>query len=141
VVANFSSNNVQSFKVNSATGGITASVTGPYPTATGARYVAFHPNGNFVYIANNGSNSVSIFSIVPSSGNLATVDLTFVVAATPIRPVFDPTGEFMYVGSNSTNQLFGYRVDSSTGTLSALEGSPYDTLTSPAFAVLVQVPR
>jgi 6-phosphogluconolactonase len=74
-VANSGSNSVSSFRINPASGALTA--LNPSTVSTGSTPVALvlHPNGEFLYIANSGSGSgegsVSGFNVNITSGALS----------------------------------------------------------------------
>lgn len=62
----------------------------------------------FLYVANQGSASVSIFSIDPSTGRLTSVD-TLATAATPRQVTVSPTGRFAYI-TQGGSQLVTYSI-------------------------------
>lgn len=89
--------------------------------------VAVDPTGKFAYVANSGTNNISMFTI-----NSTTRALTFVgrVAAGigPSSVVVHPTGKFVYVANESnSDSLAGnvsmYTINTTTGALTSI-GSP-----------------
>jgi 6-phosphogluconolactonase len=57
----FSGNQVSQFIVNQVSGALNAN--GSTATGTGPRGVSIHPTGNFAYVANSSTNTVSMYSI------------------------------------------------------------------------------
>src|SRR5260370_25523436 len=49
-------------------GALTPMALSPFAAGAGSQSVAGHPNGNFLYVANLGSNNLSVFRITPASG-------------------------------------------------------------------------
>src|SRR4051812_5297621 len=74
-VANFSSDDVSTFAVNSATGTLTQ-VGASVKAGTSPVAAASDPANKFLYVANADSNDVSTFSIDPDSGRLTAVGST-----------------------------------------------------------------
>ena len=64
----------------------------------------FDPSGKYVYIPNNGSNTISMYSFNSSSGILTPLSESTV--ATQNRPsgiIFDPSGNYVYILNNGSN--------------------------------------
>lgn len=81
-VGNFYSNNVSAFTINATTGALTAVAGSPFATGGSFQgntmpivfaFVNLDPSGKFAYVANAGSNSVSAFTINPTTGALTPV--------------------------------------------------------------------
>jgi len=86
------------------------------------------PTGRFLYIANSGSNSISIFTLNENSGK-ATFMNRVPHGMTVKSLVIDPTGRFLYaaVGNlTSGNRAYFYKIDPLDGGLSSIgpAGSP-----------------
>jgi YVTN family beta-propeller protein len=62
-VANSGSGNVSQFKIDSATGALTAFTTATVSVGTNPVFIAMDPNARFVYVGNTGSKSVTELSI------------------------------------------------------------------------------
>jgi 6-phosphogluconolactonase (cycloisomerase 2 family) len=81
------------------------------------------PAGNFLYVANAGSNDIYEF-IINSDGSLSsitTVGTTIPVIATtgngPIAMLADPPAKFLFVVANQGNEVRGYLINHVTGVL------------------------
>ncbi|MCU1297753.1 MAG: 6-phosphogluconolactonase, cycloisomerase 2 family [Acidobacteriaceae bacterium] len=84
------------------------------------------PNGNFVFVAYHGSNTVSTYKVNRSTGAL--LNTSIVQLSGGIVGVHtDFTGQYVYAINQNFNstQIFGYRINFDNGGLSAVPGSPY----------------
>jgi 6-phosphogluconolactonase (cycloisomerase 2 family) len=99
-------------------------ITGPVsPIPTGIRPVAMvvDPNSSFVFVANAGSNSISVFAIDQSTGALKEVNGSpFTTGATPVSLAC--RGTSLFVANQGAAEISAYSFDSKTGSL-ALVGS------------------
>ena len=118
---------VTALSINASTGAIAAG--SPVPTGIDPYGVAVSPNGNFVYVANNNDNTVSVYqsiggtlkqlgSAVPSGGN------------NPQGIVFNPAGTFLYVLNSGSDTVTTFAADPTTGMLTPV-GSPVATGVTP----------
>ena len=78
------------------------------PVGEAPNGVAITPNGNFAYVTNQGSNTVSV---IATANN--TVVGTIPVACSPFRAAITPNGKFVYVTTSGCEadspQLLGDR--------------------------------
>ncbi|MBZ5707293.1 MAG: lactonase family protein [Acidobacteriia bacterium] len=138
-VANGGSNDIARFMVNSD--GTVTGVTPNQPATMNPMILALDPTslavdsgGKFLFVANQGSDNISIFSI---SGTTLTE-----VAGSPFPTDPDPAGiavapsnNFVYVSNSINGTVSAYTFDSTTGALAAIPGSPYTTTgTAPGIA-------
>jgi 6-phosphogluconolactonase len=92
------------------------------------------PNGNYLYTANFGDNTISEFTI-GSNGLLTPIAGSPIGEAYtgPVSLLVDPSGKYLYVANQqSSGNLAGYSI-ASTGALSLLNSSPYSTAAQPNF--------
>ena len=95
----------------------------------------------FAYVVNNGSASVSAYSVGAASGALTSLlGSPFAVGSGPVSlTLFSPgTGQILGVGANfayvvnhDSNNVSAFTVDSGNGTLAPLAGSPFAAGTGP----------
>src|SRR5262245_46009145 len=82
----------------------------------------------FAYVTNELSNSISVYTIDPTTGALALASVA-ATGALPTSVVIDPTSRFAYVGNNAENggqpSISAYTIDPNTGVLTQLPGSPF----------------
>ena len=101
--------------------------------------LAIDPSGTYLYAANYGSNSISVFTI-GSSGSLAEVQGSPIAAgySGPITMTFDPSGKYLYVANQVSNNVAAYSI-TSAGLPAALTTSTttnaFGTESSPSFLV------
>jgi hypothetical protein len=78
----------------------------------------------FVYVANNGANTVSGYRIDHQTGALTPVPGSpFATESLPESVTVDPTAQFVYVANNGSNNVLGYHIDRKTGTLKEVPSS------------------
>jgi 6-phosphogluconolactonase (cycloisomerase 2 family) len=87
-----------------------------YTAGTNSRSVAVDPTGRFVYVANNGSNTVSMYVINQTNGTLNT-KTDYTTGTAPRGVTVDPTGRFVYVANNGSNTVSMYVINQTDGTL------------------------
>jgi 6-phosphogluconolactonase len=79
------------------------------PNGSQPTLLAMDPGGGFLYVLNNLSNNISVFSIDSTKGTLAQVtNSPFTLGLSPLSMKLTPSGKFLYVTSASgTGQLSG----------------------------------
>jgi 6-phosphogluconolactonase (cycloisomerase 2 family) len=127
---------ISAFKIDPATGGLTAVSGSPFPTAPaivsgqvpGASSVTVDPTGRFVYAAVNQANGISAYLIDSSSGALTPISGSpFSAGSTPVTVRVDPSGRYAYVTNADSNNISAYLIDSNTGKLTPIAGSPFSS--------------
>jgi 6-phosphogluconolactonase len=116
--------------------------TGPNPVA-----LTMDPAGKFLFVVNQGSNDVSVYSI-GSPGSVTQVSGSpFPTGAAPLPPsnalpvpagVAVSSGNFVYIANQGQDTVSAFSLDTATGKLTAIAGSPFAAGTSPTglFALL-----
>lgn len=117
----------------SVTAGVIQSIN-VFPTdGNNPNGLVIDPTGKFLYVANTGSNSISIFTI-GSTGTLAEVLGSPISNSTnPLSLVFDASGGFLYVANQGSNNVTAYTISSSTGLPTILNLSTSTGTTTNAF--------
>jgi 6-phosphogluconolactonase (cycloisomerase 2 family) len=93
--------------------------TGPVdPTGSAPIGVAVHPNGDFVYVACNGTNTLNSYS-VDGTGALTALDANDSTVGSSRALTMAPSGNFLYL-NNDGSSLVPFSIDSGTGAVSAL---------------------
>jgi YVTN family beta-propeller protein len=114
--------NVSMYTINATTGALTSIGTVAAGTIFGEPNpiaMAVDPTGSFAYVANSGSNDVSMYSINTTTGILTPVGL-IVAGTTPLSVAVDPTGKFAYVTNSGSNDVSMYTINATTGALTSI---------------------
>jgi 6-phosphogluconolactonase len=79
--------------------------------------VKVHPSGRFVYGSNRGHDSIAVFNVDQSTGELNAVDWTSTQGSTPRNFNVDPSGRFLIAANQQSDSLVVFRIDPEKGTL------------------------
>lgn len=131
------SNDVFMFNIDSSSGAPALSRTirgrsspSSIALATGTTPVAYTPK--FAYVANNGSNNVSAYTIDENTGAIAAITGSpFSAGTAPWSVTTDPSGKFAFVANSGSNDISAYIINASTGVLTPNTSSPFQAGTSP----------
>ncbi len=86
--------------------------------AIGSADIHVSPDGKFLYCSNRGeSNTIGIFSINKSNGQLEWIDHQSTLGKTPRNFNFDPTGNFLLVANQNSDEIVIFKRDKETGLL------------------------
>jgi 6-phosphogluconolactonase (cycloisomerase 2 family) len=120
--------------------GATGSLTPlPVPNATIATgnnpgIAVIDPTNSFLFVPNSVDDTVSVYSIAPSTGALTQVTTpptnVQITNGTPVGPVavaFDPSGKFLYVVNTLTDNLSVFSIGAGGVIGAAVTGSPFST--------------
>lgn len=78
--------------------------------------IRIHPNGRFIYAANRGHDSITVFSI-GENGELTLIQNEPVRGATPRNFNLDPSGTWLLAAGQDSHTLASFSVDAETGLL------------------------
>ncbi|HEX4567442.1 MAG TPA: lactonase family protein, partial [Vicinamibacterales bacterium] len=89
------------------------------------------PSGKFLYGSTRGHDSISVYSIDPSSGRLEFVSNTKLPGKTPRGFGITPDGGYMLVAHQNSDSVVVFRIDKATGKLTSTSstiavGKPVD---------------
>jgi 6-phosphogluconolactonase len=79
--------------------------------------IVVHPNGQFVYAANRGHDSVTAFRIDPNNGELHVTDVESIRGAWPRSINLDSSGRWLLAAGAHSNTVTILEVDPETGAL------------------------
>ncbi len=79
--------------------------------------IRIHPSGQFVYGANRGTNSISIFYFNREKKSLQVKDHHFTGGATPRDFILSPDGRWLLAGHQDSDSIMIYQIHSETGLL------------------------
>jgi 6-phosphogluconolactonase len=76
-----------------------------------------HPNGKFVYVSNRGHNSIAIFEVNESTGELKAAGHQGDGIKVPRNFNIDPSGKWMVVANQNGDSIIVFEIDDKTGQL------------------------
>ncbi|MBS0152292.1 MAG: beta-propeller fold lactonase family protein, partial [Nitrospira sp.] len=87
------------------------------------------PNGSFLYVSNQGANTVSGYTFTPGAGGVVhpapNVGNSVPAGTNPSAVTVSPNGSFLYVSNQGANTVSGYTITVGTGGLASMTGSPF----------------
>ena len=140
----FTTSGIYGYQIDQTNGNLWAMPGSPFPlngTPTSepsgylypdANALAVDPNGNFIFVLYQVSNTVVAYRVNRSTGAL-TPAATVTGYGGMDAVTVDFTGQYMYADNNESNNqatdtasLFGYQINQNNGALTAVPGSPYE---------------
>ena len=88
-----------------------------------ASEIRIHPNGKFLYTANRGHNSISVFSINTKSGVPELIEVVPAQVDWPRNFALDPEGNWLISAGQLSNDIAVFSVDPGSGKIHFLKGS------------------
>lgn len=82
-----------------------------------ASEIRIHPNGKFIYTANRGNDTITVFSVDDSTGKLSLVEVEPIRGAWPRNFNLDPTGKWLLAAGQKTNSISIFEINQDTGEL------------------------
>ncbi len=79
--------------------------------------VRVHPTGKFLYSANRGHDSITVFGVEPDTGRLRFVERESIRGAWPRNFNVDPSGRWLLAGGRHSNSLTSFEIDQDRGAL------------------------
>ena len=136
-VANRQTNDIARFSVNSD--GTFSAVTPNQPASSNAPSLAADPvsmatdsGGKFLFVANQTSDTISVFAISGTSLTEVTGS-PFPTTANPTGVAVAPNSNFVYVTNDINGTVSGYAFDSTSGAITGpVPGSPYTVGAAPS---------
>jgi 6-phosphogluconolactonase len=107
----------------------------------GPRHLSFHPNGKWLYVANEFDSTVTAFSYHAEAGALrhletmSTLPPGFAGRNSPAEILVDQKGGFLYVSNRGHDSIAVFAIDSGSGRLTAIEQVPTGGRTPRNFAL------
>ncbi len=141
-VADRNNGTVVGYAFDGSSGVLTAVPGQAFQAGNSPSVVFSPPAGNFLYVANSGSNDIFAFSInadgslsaVTTSGG--TTQFTIATGIGPVALLSDPSAKYIFALANGGNQITGYGMNHVTGLLTAVTAATASTGASPvAFTI------
>ena len=70
-----------------------------------------------IYVSNRGDNSIGLFDINNSNGNLTPVEWISCGGKDPRNIEIDPTGQWLFAANQNSNNIVIFRIDQANGRL------------------------
>jgi 6-phosphogluconolactonase len=126
---------VSAYAIGAGTGVLTPIAGSPYATGISPSSVAISPseinNSAYVFIANQGGGTISIFALDGSTGTLSLASGSpLTTGRGPSAVAIDPSSHFLYVANAATSTISAFAQVS--GGFTFVDGSPYPAGTGPA---------
>jgi 6-phosphogluconolactonase len=105
----------------------------------GPRHLSFHPNGKWLYVANELDSTVTAFSYqdggLDDLETMSTLPAGFAGRNSPAEILVDQEGRFLYVSNRGHDSIAVFAIDSASGRLTAIEHIPTGGRTPRNFAL------
>ncbi len=82
-----------------------------------ASEIRIHPSNRFVYSANRGHDTISVFRFDEKTGKLVLIENENARCATPRNFNIDPSGQWLLCGGQDSHTLGVFAIDQKTGEL------------------------
>lgn len=79
--------------------------------------IHIHPNGKWLYVSNRGHNSLAIYEVDGTSGQLTPVGHQSTLGDWPRGFMITPNGKFLLVANRRTDNIVIFEIDTATGQL------------------------
>lgn len=120
------------YKIDPATGKMTAHGHGSVPPGSGPRHLAFHPNGKHVFVNNEMLMTVTSFAYDAEKGALTEIETVSTLPEadrgkegfSTAETVVHPNGKFVYVSNRTHDTIAVFACDAATGKLTRIENVP-----------------
>ena len=109
---------VAGYYVNNDSGSLSSMPGSPFAAGLGPSSIYVHPSKKFVYVANSGEATISLFTVSKKNGGLVEVLPRTATGAQPESLVIDSAGQFLFVGCVGSNAIIVYSINNSSGALS-----------------------
>ena len=88
-----------------------------------ASEIRVHPSGKFVYAANRGNDSISVFRVDKTTQKLTLVEVESIRGSWPRNFNLDPTGKWLVAAGQHSNTAAVFSIDQSSGELTFVRRS------------------
>lgn len=90
-----------------------------------ASEIRVHPSGHFVYTANRGHDTITVFKVDESTGKLSLVEVEPIRGAWPRNFNLDPSGQWLLAAGKNTNSVSIFKINQDTGELQFTRDAVY----------------
>lgn len=82
------------------------------------------PSPRFMYVANSGNNTVSIYAVDAASGQMRANGYVLTGGIGPFSVTVDPTGRFVYVANFGSHDVSAFSINPTSGAPTAAPAGP-----------------
>ena len=130
-VANFGSNDISGYTINSLNGDLTPLAIGPFAAGNGPKQLVSDPRGRFLYVSNTTANTVSGFQVDDITGALTPLPGSpYATGTQPVGIAIDSEGLWLFAANWGSDNVSVYSIGSN-GALTQVPGSPFATGLAP----------
>jgi 6-phosphogluconolactonase len=108
-----SQNQIVAYREDPNAGVLTQLVGSPITAGQAVQGLVIHPNKQYLYATNSGSNNVSFFTIA-ASGALLEVTPRANTGVGPTAVAMDPAGKYLFVGNSGSFDMSVFSIDQTT---------------------------
>jgi len=120
-----SSGAVWAYDITRSSGALSVIGSSPFATSTpNADIAVSDPQGRFLFVADKGAGTITVFTIDPNTGALTLSGSPVSTGSSPTVMTVDGTGSYLYFPYG--NFINGFSIDQNTGALTPLFGSPFN---------------
>ena len=130
----------QVYAYTALNGGRPVAITSsPFPTGLFPLNVTVDPRGEYVYVANFGSSTVTTYAINKATGALSSTAAggSGVATGPTCVTIEGARGIYLYTSNNTDNSVSGAQLNPNTGALTAIQGTQFSAQALPTCAVAV----
>jgi 6-phosphogluconolactonase (cycloisomerase 2 family) len=111
------SDNVFQYSLSDVSGALTALSPASVSAGIQPQWITLTPNGEFAYVTNFGSSSISQYTVNSSTGVLTLNSPSGITIASSAPSGEAATNSFLYVSDQGNEDVVSFPIDSTTGTL------------------------
>jgi 6-phosphogluconolactonase len=108
-------------------------------TTGAAGEILLHPTGKYLYASNRMDNSIGIFSVDGTTGDLRAIAWQKSGAAWVRGMAIDPSGTYLLAANQMLDKVVVFKIDAATGKLTAT-GTPLSVPAGPALVSILTLP-
>jgi Lactonase, 7-bladed beta-propeller len=120
----FSNGTVYGYAIDGTTGALTSVPNSPY-TVPGGTSITVNPAGTFLFVSDNVTGGISVFSISATDGSLTAVGSPFASGIRAAQLTTDGLGDYLYATAGTGGAQVAAMSIGSTGALTLVPGSPF----------------
>jgi 6-phosphogluconolactonase (cycloisomerase 2 family) len=106
-------NDVSAYRIDNQSGNASLLIGSPYLAGNSPSSVVVHPSGQFLYVANEADNTISLFNINSTTGALTEVLPRMTSGLSPAFMTMDSGGTLLFVADQISNDVSSFQIGAS----------------------------